>query len=71
MIFHKERKMTMEEKLIEKEGDQPVVKKKVYTPPTLTVYGKLTELTAAGTGSAVEDSDEKPGMPHANPLKRP
>ena len=49
----------MEEKLIEKEGDQPVVKKKIYTPPTLTVYGKLTELTAGGTGT---EGENKPGQ---------
>lgn len=47
----------MEEKLIEKEGDQPVVKKKVYTPPTLTVYGKLSELTAGGSGNAHESGN--------------
>ena len=46
----------MEEKLIEKEQDQPVVKKKVYTPPTLTLYGKLAELTAGGSKNAPEDN---------------
>jgi hypothetical protein len=46
----------MEEKLIEKEGDQPVVKKKAYTPPTLTVYGKLTELTAGGSTGSLENN---------------
>ena len=49
----------MEEKLIEKEQDQSIVKKKVYTPPTLTLYGKLTELTAGGTGS---EAEHKPGQ---------
>jgi hypothetical protein len=40
----------MDEKPIEnKEQEQPVAEKKVYTPPTLTVYGKLTELTAGGS----------------------
>jgi hypothetical protein len=48
-------KNTMEEKLIEKEGDQPVVKKKVYTPPALTVYGKLTELTGGGLSNNKEN----------------
>ena len=52
-------KITMEEKLIEKEQDQSIVKKKVYTPPTLTLYGKLTELTAGGTGS---EAEHKPGQ---------
>lgn len=49
----------MEEKLIEKKQDQPIVIKKVYTPPLLTIYGKLTELTAAGVGSTTE---QKPGQ---------
>ena len=48
-------KMTMEKKLIEKEGDQQILKKKDYTPPTLTVYGKLTELTAGGTANQMEN----------------
>ena len=55
----------MEEKLIEQEQDQPVVKKKIYTPPTLTVYGKLTELTAGGTGTDTEDT------PGQEAMKRP
>jgi hypothetical protein len=54
----------MEEKLIDKEGDQPIVKKKVYTPPTLTVYGKLSELTAGGSGNAHEA-----GNPHEPKLR--
>ena len=40
----------MDEKLVEAKQDEPVAKK-VYTPPTLTEYGKLTELTTGGTGS--------------------
>jgi hypothetical protein len=44
----------MEEKKIETNEKQPVIEKKVYTPPTLTVYGKLTELTAAGTTGSTE-----------------
>lgn len=56
----------MEEKLIEKEQDQPIVKKKEYTPPTLTVYGKLTELTAGGTGQAKEAGN--PHEPKLRPL---
>jgi hypothetical protein len=50
-----ERKNNMEEKTIEKEQEQLVVDKKIYTPPTLTVYGKLTELTAGGTKDANEN----------------
>jgi hypothetical protein len=48
----------MKEKTIEKRQDQPAAEKKVYTPPTLTIYGKLTELTAAGSksGNATENS---------------
>jgi len=50
----------MEEKLIETKQDQPIVKKKVYTPPTLIVYGKLTDLTAAGSaGNPEQGSDSK------------
>ena len=41
----------MEEKLSKEDQAQPVEKKKVYTPPTVTRYGKLTELTTGGTGS--------------------
>ena len=37
----------MEDK--KKQKGQVIVKKKVYTPPILTVYGKLTELTAGGS----------------------
>jgi hypothetical protein len=48
----------MDEKPIEnKEREDPVVEKKVYSPPTVTVYGKLTELTA-GTGTVTEHGDK-------------
>lgn len=47
----------MEEKMIEKNQDPQIVKKKFYTPPALIVYGKLTELTAGGTKNTGE-----PGM---------
>lgn len=50
----------MEKNLIEKKQDQPVVKKKVYTPPTLTVYGKLSELTAGGNKSKGEGTSGSP-----------
>jgi hypothetical protein len=46
----------MEEKTIENNQEQKIVKKKVYTPPVLTVYGKLTELTAGGTGTQMENA---------------
>ena len=44
----------MDEKLIETKKGQPVVQKKAYTPPTLTTYGKLTELTAGGLSGVNE-----------------
>lgn len=44
----------MKKKVTEKDQNQKIVKKKVYTPPILTVYGKLTELTAGGVGSVSE-----------------
>jgi hypothetical protein len=44
----------MEEKVIAKEEDGSVVEKKVYTPPTLIIYGRLTELTMTGTGISSE-----------------
>jgi hypothetical protein len=46
----------MEEKPTDLKKERTVAKKKVYTPPTLNVYGKLTELTAAGTMGANEGS---------------
>ena len=49
----------MDEKLIETKEEQPAKPKKVYTPPALTVYGKLSELTAGGSGHAHEA-----GNPH-------
>jgi hypothetical protein len=45
----------MDEKLIENGQEQPVEKKKTYTPPALTKYGKLTELTASGTMGDMEN----------------
>ena len=54
----------MDEKLIKEEQDQPVANKKVYTSPALTVYGKLTELTATGTGK-----DTEMGSSSENPFK--
>jgi hypothetical protein len=49
----------MEKKPIEVEEERRVVEKKLYTPPTLNVYGKLTELTASGTG-AMGESGQNP-----------
>jgi hypothetical protein len=46
----------MDEKPIEKKEVQPVVEKKAYKPPALTTYGKLTELTASGTGAKSENN---------------
>jgi hypothetical protein len=46
--------MTMDEKSIEKEQEKPAEKTRVYTPPALTRYGKLTELTASGTAGEKE-----------------
>jgi hypothetical protein len=45
----------MEQNLVEKKQVQLPVAKKVYTPPTLIVYGKLTELTAGGSGTKNEN----------------
>ena len=49
----------MDEKPIEREQEHPVVEKKVYTPPALTVYGKLTELTAGGSLGFPENAQPK------------
>jgi hypothetical protein len=47
----------MEEKMNELEQTQEKLpKKRTYTPPTLTVYGTLTELTAAGTKPVKEQN---------------
>ena len=46
----------MDEKKIEKEQKRPTDERKVYTPPSLTVYGKLSELTGSGTGSQMENT---------------
>lgn len=48
----------MDKKPIETKEEQPVETKKVYTPPTLTVYGKLTELTG---GNPLENTPENSG----------
>ena len=53
----------MDEKKIEKEIEQPVVKKKAYTPPEIIKYGKLNDLTAGGTNPQMESG----GQPARNP----
>jgi hypothetical protein len=45
----------MEEKLIENKAEQPAEVKKAYTPPTLTLYGKLTQLTGGGASGNKEN----------------
>ena len=44
----------MDGKLIETKQDQEIVEKRLYTPPKLVAYGKLTELTAGGSGTKQE-----------------
>jgi len=46
----------MEEHKINKNQDHQIAKKKIYMPPTLTIYGKLTELTAGGSVGQSETS---------------
>lgn len=36
--------------------------KRKYHPPTLTRFGKLTEITAGGTGKQTENVPEPPGQ---------
>lgn len=49
----------MDEKTIEKkEQEEPVVEKKPYTPPTLTVYGKLIQLTGGGPSGLKENQGQ-------------
>ena len=52
----------MDENKIEQEQEQPVEPKKAYTPPALTTYGKLTELTAGGSNLMSENNQATP--PH-------
>jgi hypothetical protein len=54
-------KIIMGEKLIETKQDQPVLKKKVYIPPTLIVYGKISDLTkSGGTGKKESLGGKRP-----------
>ena len=39
-----------------KENTKVKTKKKIYTSPTLTKYGKVTEIIAGGIGSRVENA---------------
>jgi hypothetical protein len=52
----------MDEIKIETKEDQKSLpeEKKVYTKPTLDVYGKLTELTASGTSGVAESGSSSP-----------
>ena len=59
----------MDEKPIEKEQEGTVVEKKVYTPPALIVYGKLTELTAGGSNAQGELTEDPTKTPYH--VKRP
>jgi hypothetical protein len=47
--FHFRKENSMDEKLNVLQNDQRVENKKIYTPPVLTTYGKLTDLTAGGS----------------------
>jgi hypothetical protein len=53
----------MEEKKNENKIEQDVVSKKVYIPPSLTLYGKLTDLTGGGPTSKPE--------PHSGSIPSP
>lgn len=55
----------MDEKSIETKEEQPTEEKKAYTPPTLTVYGKLAELTGGGRSAHGE------GAPGSLPTDKP
>ena len=44
-------------------SDEPVRKSKTYKKPTLTVYGKLKDLTTGGSGNANEGSSGKKPRP--------
>jgi len=67
----------MEEKTLEKnQGEMSaaanktkVVVKKAYTPPSLTLYGKLTDLTAGG--SLGDPEPINPGTPKPPFKQRP
>jgi len=58
----------MNEKPIEKkEQEELVMEKKVYMPPALTMYGKLTQLTAGGSLEKNEPSPQAPDYPIKKP----
>jgi hypothetical protein len=70
----KKGKMTMEQnpvEIVQEELSEPTPKtkkvrnKKAYTPPALTVYGNLSELTGGGTKSKGE------GTPGSLPSSKP
>jgi hypothetical protein len=51
----------MKVKRIKKNQDKLSSKKRTYTPPSITIYGKLIELTTAKHGTANETTP--PGNP--------
>jgi hypothetical protein len=55
-VSYIERENIMDEKNSGKKQVSVISEKKTYIPPTLTVYGKLTELTASGTNPGMENS---------------
>jgi hypothetical protein len=44
----------MEEKTTEVKVERHLAEKKIYTPPTLNIYGKLTDLTGGGSNAMPE-----------------
>lgn len=55
----------MNEKLTKSKEKKQVVKKKAYTTPLLTIYGKLADLTKGGTRAKGE------GTPGSTPTSKP
>lgn len=53
----------MDKKLKKAKDKKPVVKKKTYMPPRLTIFGKLIELTAGGSTG----KNESTGQPFNSP----
>jgi hypothetical protein len=60
-FFTKKGRAAMEEKTIETRQEAGSEGKKPYTPPALTVYGKLVELTAGGSNASGEPGSSKVG----------
>lgn len=53
----------MEEETIKKDEKQALPTKRNYTPPALTVYGKLAEVTGGGTTGTPEQLMGQGGNP--------